>query len=163
MGTYCECGNKRFSELHGDMVDDEWVCECCQLTAKKDQRIAELEADLKIASDKAYNAYKEREKEWLDRLKERYEHIKERDNKIKELQAVVAVQMTSFDPFRRIAELEEEQVTLAKDAYHRGLQDGRDVPDDLLEWLLSKAHYSGAWGDKYDKAEAILAKRKEEQ
>lgn len=73
-----------------------------------------------------------------------------------------------YEGSKRIAELEEEQVTLAKDAYHRGLQDGRDVPDDLaevekciLEWLLSKAHYSGAWGDKYDKAEAILAKRKE--
>ena len=35
------------------------------------------------------------------------------------------------------------------------------VSDELLEWLLSKAHYAGAWGDKYDKAEAILAKRKE--
>ena len=35
------------------------------------------------------------------------------------------------------------------------------VPDELLEWLLSKAHYSAAWGDNYDEAEAILAKRKE--
>jgi len=35
------------------------------------------------------------------------------------------------------------------------------VPDELLEWLLSKAHYAGAWGDNYDQAEAILAKRKD--
>jgi len=34
------------------------------------------------------------------------------------------------------------------------------VPDDLLEWLIAKAHYAGAWGEKYDQAEEIMAKRK---
>lgn len=35
------------------------------------------------------------------------------------------------------------------------------VPDDLLEWLITKATYAGGWSIYYDQAEAILAKRKE--
>ena len=64
---------------------------------------------------------------------------------------------------QRIAELEAElQVERsARDKYERDFEYcwKTRVPDELLEWLIYKANYAGAWGDKYDHAEAILAKR----
>ena len=68
---------------------------------------------------------------------------------------------------KRIAELEAEI-----EQYHNELRfviQRRDyyiatrVPDQLLEWLISKAYYAGAWGANFDQAEAILAKRKEKK
>jgi len=55
------------------------------------------------------------------------------------------------DRDQRIAELEAENARLRETR----------VPDELLEWLIAKAHYAGAWGNNCDQAEAILAKRRE--
>ena len=68
---------------------------------------------------------------------------------------------------QRIAELEGDlQIAQSEaDKYRhdfRNLMHTR-VPDELLEWLLSKAHYAGAWGDNYDQVEAILEKRRDNQ